>query len=89
MIELTYEGGVYGLCNNENEYYWIGVKSAPGRSFPTPNVHVPIASYNVLYKAAMEQGHDEKRLLRKKKMKKVRITSSRTPNANPNAISIF
>ena len=89
MIEVTYEGGVYGLCNNENEYYWIGVKSAPGMGFPRPNIHVPMASYKILHEAAIEQGYESTDLLRKRKMKKVRTASSRAAKTNPNTISIF
>lgn len=89
MIEVTFEGGVYGLHNSENEYYWIGLKSAPGTSFPRPHMSIPLASYSVLYKAAIEQGFEESDLRRKKKAKKVRSASTRSVKTNPNTISIF
>ena len=89
MIEVTFEGGVYGLQNRENEYYWIGLKSAPGTSFPRPHMHVPTASYGVLYKAAIEQGIEETDLRKKKKAPRVRSSSPRSIKANPNTISIF
>ena len=87
MFDVEHDGNVYRYCKNDKGSYWIGVSGRRGGVYPGAHCHVPLGYWNVLRKAALEQGADESIFKTAKKVEKKSV--SRSKKKDENSISIF